>query len=46
MKEQEMRDLTRNGNDIDCCYNEETKEFDWEKYQYLCDIADYWDCEE
>lgn len=22
------------------------EEFDWEEYQYLCDIADYWDCEE
>lgn len=22
------------------------KEFDWEEYQYLCDITDYWDCED
>lgn len=28
------------------CWNEEKQEFDWDKYQYLCDIADYWDCEE
>lgn len=28
------------------CYDSETKTFDWENYQYLCDIADYWDCEE
>ena len=20
--------------------------FDWETYQYMCDIADYWECEE
>lgn len=20
--------------------------FDWEQYQYFCDIADYWDCKE
>lgn len=20
--------------------------FDWETYQYMCDIADYWGCEE
>ena len=20
--------------------------FDWETYQYMCDIADYWECKE
>lgn len=38
--------MTRNEQDVAECYNEETKEFDWNAYQYLCDIADYWDCEE
>ena len=28
------------------CYDEETGDFDWEEYQYLCDIAEYWECEE
>lgn len=28
------------------CWNEGSKEFDWEEYQALCDIGDYWDCEE
>lgn len=31
---------------VEDCWNEETREFDWDYYQYLCDIADYWDCEE
>ena len=22
------------------------EDFDWEQYQYLCDIADYWDTDE
>lgn len=26
-------------------YNEDGS-FDWEQYQYFCDIADYWDCDE
>ena len=29
---------------VEECWN--GKEFDWEEYQHLCDIADYWDCEE
>lgn len=28
------------------CWDKETKQFDWETYQYLCDCADYWDCDE
>lgn len=28
------------------CWDEENKEFDWEEYQMLCDIAEHWDCEE
>lgn len=26
--------------------NEENEEFDREEFQYLCDLAEYWDCEE
>ena len=29
---------------IDECFH--TGEFDWDNYQELCDIADYWDCDE
>lgn len=28
------------------CWNEERREFDWDKYQSLCDIADYWEADE
>lgn len=28
---------------LECCTEDG---FDWEKYQELCDIADYWDMEE
>lgn len=28
------------------CWDEETKEFDWDCYQRLCDIAEYWGSEE
>lgn len=38
--------MTRNEYDIELCWNEEAKEFDWDEYQRLCDIADYWECEE
>lgn len=38
--------MTRNEYDVDVCCDNETKEFDWDPYQYLCDIADYADCEE
>ena len=38
--------MTRNEYDVQTCWDEEAKEFDWEEYQYLCDIADYWDCDE
>lgn len=37
---------TRNEQDVALCWDNETKEFDWDLYQYLCDIADYWDFEE
>ena len=40
------KDMTRNEYDIALCWDEETNEFDWDTYQYLCDIAEYWDCEE
>lgn len=38
--------MTRNEYDIEQCWDEETKEFDWDEYQMLCDFADYWNCEE
>lgn len=38
--------MTRVEQNISECWNEEEKEFDWDKYQYLCDIAEYSDCEE
>lgn len=28
------------------CWDEESKEFDWDRYQYLCGIAEYWSEEE
>ena len=37
--------MTRNEYDIEMCWDEETNEFDWDEYQHLCDIAEYWDCE-
>ena len=39
-------DMTRNEYDIEECLDRETGEFDWDRYQYLCDIAEYWGCEE
>lgn len=38
--------MTRNEQDILECWDEETKEFDWDEYQHLCDIAEYWDSED
>lgn len=38
--------MTRNEQDIMECWDEENREFDWDRYQELCDIAEYWDCEE
>jgi hypothetical protein len=38
--------MTRSECDALLCYDEETKEFDWDEYQHLCDIADYWNCED
>ena len=38
--------MTRVEQNIAECWDEEAQEFDWEQYQYLCDIADYWECEE
>lgn len=32
--------------DVEECWDEETKEFDWDRYQYLCDIAEYWGMDE
>ena len=28
------------------CWDEGNQEFDWDEYQLMCDIADYWDMEE
>lgn len=38
--------MTRNEQDIMECWDEENKEFDWEEYQKLCNIAEYWECDE
>lgn len=38
--------MTRNEYDIMECWDEENKEFDWDEYQKLCDIAEYWGCDE
>ena len=38
--------MTRDEQNANECWDENTKEFDWNEYQYLCDCADYWDCEE
>lgn len=38
--------MTRNEYDIMECCDEENKEFDWDEYQKLCDIAENWGCDE
>ena len=38
--------MTRAKQNAYVCWDEENEEFDWELYQELCDIADYFDCEE
>ena len=38
--------MERTERNIDYCWDSEKEEFDWEEYQYLCDMGDYWDCEE
>lgn len=38
--------MTRVEQDILECMDEETGEFDWDTYQYLCDIAEAWDMDE
>lgn len=38
--------MTRAEQNAQECYNDDTKEFDWNEYQHLCDIADYWDTDE
>lgn len=40
------RKMTRAAQNAYECWDEENKEFDWEEYQKLCDIAEYLDCEE
>lgn len=37
--------MTRAEQNVYECWDED-REFDWEKYQEFCDIADYWDSEE
>lgn len=32
--------------DVESCYDVETNEFDWDLYQALCDMADYWSDDE
>ena len=38
--------MTRAEENVIMCYDAETGEFDWDEYQYLCDIAEYWGVEE
>lgn len=38
--------MTRVEQDILECLDKETGEFDWDKFQYLCDIAEEWDMDE
>ena len=38
--------MTRNEHDIMECWDEANKEFDWDEYQKLCNISEYWDCDE
>jgi hypothetical protein len=38
--------MTRNEQDIMECWDEDNKTFDWDRYEYLCDIAEYWDMDE
>lgn len=45
-RERKENKMTRNEYDITLCWDEETNEFDWDTYQYLCDITEYWECEE
>ena len=45
-KRKEKKEMTRNEYDIEQCWDEENKEFDWDEYQFLCDCAEYWGCEE
>lgn len=37
--------MSRNEQDILECTNEDGS-FDWDRYQELCDIAEYWDMDE
>ena len=39
-------DNDRVSNDVWECTDHDTGEFDWDEFQYLCDCADYWGCEE
>lgn len=38
--------MTRADYDVMQCWNEEDREFDWDEYQHLCDIAEEWDLDE
>ena len=42
----DVRAESRNEQDVRECFNADTGEFDWNKYQELCDISEYWDCPE
>lgn len=46
ISERNEKIMTRNEYDIMECWDEENKEFDWDEYQKLCDIAEYWGCDE
>ena len=38
--------MTRAEQNATECYDPSTREFDWDQYQQMCDIADHWDCDE
>lgn len=38
--------MTRNEQDIMECWDENSQKFDWDRYQELCDIAEYWDVDD
>lgn len=38
--------MTMTEQDVLECYDEDNKKFDWDLYQQLCVIADYWNVED
>ena len=38
--------MTRAEQNVLECWDEDEREFDWDLYQHLCDIAEYWGMDE